>query len=94
MLEQVLSTGTDAEILSIKHAVCEKLKNSVKMQYPIEPEVDDQISCDTNIESITTAIQSYGQLSASGEVFLNCFVLGDVTSAIKGQMSQLTLVIK
>lgn len=92
--EQVLSTGTDAEILSIKHAVCEKLKNSVKMQYPIEPEVDDQISCDTNIESITTAIQSYGQLSASGEVFLNCFVLGDVTSAIKGQMSQLTLVIK
>ena len=59
-----------------------------------EPEVDDQISCDTNVDSIAAAIKSYGQFSTQGEVFLKCFVLGSVTTAVKGQSTQLTLLIK
>lgn len=66
----------------------------MQQEYTLEPEVDDQISCNTNVDSITNAIQSYGQLSICGEDFLNCFILGDVTTTVKGQMSQLTLVIQ
>ena len=78
----------------VKQAVCEKMKAVASSNQSFEPEVDDQISCDTNIEAITNSIRTYGQFSTHGEAFLRCFVLGDVTSAVKGQSTQLTLVIK
>ena len=93
-LDRVLNTGTDAEFLSIKHLLCEKLKNAAQQEHDLKPEADDQISCNANIDAVTDAIKSYGQLSIVGEEFLKCSILGDVSTAVKGQMSQLTLVIR
>ncbi|XP_066929377.1 tripartite motif-containing protein 2-like isoform X2 [Clytia hemisphaerica] len=91
---QILKTGTSAEILMVKQALCERMKTAVTSEQTYEPEVDDQISCDTNVDSIASAIKSYGQFSTQGEVFLKCFVLGSVTTAVKGMSTQLTLLIK
>ena len=89
-----MKTGTSAEILMVKQVLCDKMKIAVTSDQSYEPETDDQISCDTNIETITNSIKNYGHFSTQGEAFLKCFVLGNVSTAIKGQTTQLTLVIK
>ena len=53
-----------------------------------------QISCDTNVDNIVGAIEKYGILSTSGEDFLKCQVLGDLSVAVKGATSMVTLVVK
>ena len=78
----------------VKQALCDKMKVAVTSEQSYDPETDAQISCDTNSETITNSIKNYGQFSTQGEVFLKCFVLGNVNTAIKGQTTQLTLVIK
>ena len=91
---QILKTGTSAEILMVKQSLCDRMKVAVTTDQSYDPETDDQISCDTNIETITNSIKGYGQFSTQGDVFLKCFVLGNVTTAVKGQTTQLTLVVK
>ncbi|XP_047136944.1 tripartite motif-containing protein 2 isoform X1 [Hydra vulgaris] len=92
--EHVLNRGTNPEILSLKSDICKKLDELAKFQYPLLSDVSEKIQCDTNIDAIVSAINNFGRFSIEEKELLKCVVMGDISTVIKGQVVQLTLLIK
>ncbi len=90
-----MSFGNEAELLTIKKQLCENLKGLLKLQLKLEPDENDQLSCDTNADAITTSIQQYGQIATKEIEMLRCTVDGDVeTTTVKGKIGNFNLVVK
>ena len=94
LLEQVLQTGTDPEVLTLQNSLCYKLKELAKTKHSISPEADDQIYCDTSIEMISNAVENYGDISPNDSDLLKCSVSGDIGNVVKGHTSNTTLVVR
>eukprot|EP00794_Sanderia_malayensis_P003639 gene3639-4155_t len=93
--EQVLSFGNDAELLSIKKQLCDNLKALLKIQLKLEPDENDQLSCDTNTDAITSSIHQYGQIATKEIELLRCTLEEDVeTTIVKGKISNVNLIVK
>jgi len=93
--EQVLSFSSEAELLTIKKQLCENLKNLLKVQLKLEPDENDQLACDTNVDQISTTIQQYGQITTKEVEILRCSIEGDMDmNVIKGKTVNLSLVVK
>ena len=90
-----MSFGNDSEFLSIKKQLCENLKGLLKLQLKLEPDENDQVSCDTNTEIISSSIQQYGQLVTKEIELLKCTSDGEVeTTAVKGKVANVNLVVR
>ena len=93
--EQVLSFSSEAELLTIKKQLCENLKDLLKLQLKLEPDENDQLACDTNIDQISTTIQRYGQITTKEVEILRCNIDGDMDkNVLKGKTVNLNLVVK
>ncbi len=93
--EQVLSFGNDAELLSIKKQLCENLKGLLKLQLKLEPDENDQLSCNTSTDAITSSIQQYGQIATKEIEILRCTLDGDIDmNAVKGKVGNVNLVVR
>ena len=93
--EQVLSFSSEAELLTIKKQLCENLKNLLKVQLKLEPDENDQLACDTNVDQISTTIQQYGQITTKEVEILRCSIEGDMDmNVIKGKTVNFSLVVK
>lgn len=81
--------------MTIKKQLCENLKNLLKLQLKLEPDENDQLSCDTNIDHIAATIQQFGQIATKEVEMLRCSIEGDVEmTVVKGKTVNLALVVK
>ena len=93
--EQVLSFSSEAELLTIKKQLCENLKNLLKLQLKLEPDENDHLSCDTNVDSITSSIQQFGQIATKEIEILRCSIDGELESNVsKGKTVNLSLAVR
>lgn len=91
----MLSFSSEAELLTIKKQLCENLKNLLKLQLKLEPDENDQLSCDTNIDQIAGTIQQFGQIATKEVEILRCSIEGDMdVTVVKGKTVNLNLVAK
>ena len=93
-LDKVLTHGSEAEVLSLKKQLHENLRELMQVNLRLEPDENAQLNVDTNADSLVSAIKLYGKITTNEVEVLRCGVVGDIETAVKGQYSQVSLVVR